>query len=236
MHWELEVGGFCLYTNKLHRSVTRGVISKDIYAAIVHYLLECEHTSIPILRTDLISRQLTVIYIMSNIKLLPNLSYGDLSVMLTSCIEISFSCAQGPWEAIFPPFTVIGGLIHLLFPQNNISEVKVRSAKTILHTVNKIASSEVLQGHNKSTISITKLMRRYPNFMRSSLFPILFLVLVSKDKSGHTGTGVVVVLVETSKYQYFRRSATDSRCLFLFIFQQQSTSISTFSSTIRCSP
>ena len=110
-------------------------------------------------------------------------------------------------EAIFPPFTVIGGLIHLLFPQNNISEVKVRSAKTILHTVNKIASSEVLQGHNKSTISITKLMRRYPNFMRSSLFPILFLVLVSKDKSGHTGTGVVVV--ETSKYQYFRRSATE---------------------------
>ena len=190
--------------------MTLGVFSKDIYAAIVHYLLECEHISIPILSTDLISRQLTVIYIMSNIKLLPNLSDGDLSVMLTSCIEISFSCAQGPWEAIFPPFTVLGGLIHLLLPRNNISEVKddefvMRSAKTILHTVNEIASSEVLQGHNKSTI-ITKLMRRYPNFMQSSLFPILFLVLVSKDKSGHTGTGVVVV--ETSKYQYFRRSAT----------------------------
>ena len=28
--------------------MTLGVFSKDIYAAIVHYLLECEHISIPI--------------------------------------------------------------------------------------------------------------------------------------------------------------------------------------------
>ena len=194
--------------------MTLDVFTKDVYAAILHYLLDDDHASIPILHSGLVSRQSIVSYIMKNLDLIPNLNDSDLIVMLTSCMDTSISFTQCRWEAAFPSFSLLGGLIGLFSIRHSIdcsdkdNELVTVSAKRILQTLQQIAI-EGLQIDTNSNVVVAKLMRRDTNIVHSSLFPILLFVLLSKDSGVENGNPSAF-----DRSQYSRRSKTDvSFCL-----------------------